>query len=121
MAFTYDETLSTDLALVRFHLADTDSSAYWLEDATITALLSSEGSVGSAVIACIRYIIARLSKPGVSIDWLTVDNETARKAWVALLAEKRAEFGVGQITATARHTYRADSTQTSAPDYSDGV
>lgn len=120
MAFTFDPSLGTDLSLVRFHTGDTDSTNYYLEDATITALLTSQTSVGGAVIASIRFILARLSQPNFRADWLQVDLASARKGYTALLAEKQQEFGIGAITSTVTHVYRADSTGSEEPDYTGG-
>lgn len=121
MSFTFFPGLTRDVDLVRIEIADTNPDGYFLYDETIDAKLTSEGSVNSAVLACIRLIIAKLSQPGVKLDWLTVDNETARKAYRALLDDKKAEYGVARISASAVHTYRADSRQTSEPDYTDGA
>jgi hypothetical protein len=117
MTFTFATDLSTDLALVRFHIGDTDSDGYFLADETITALLTSSGSVGGAVIASLRYIVSQLSRPDFRADWLSVSNASARQGYLALLAEKRGEFGLSAITASATHVYRADSDQTEEPDY----
>jgi hypothetical protein len=119
MTFTFATDLSTDLALVRFHIGDTDSGGYFLADETITALLTKHGSVGGAVVASLKYIITQLSRPDFRADWLQVSNAEARKGYQALLAEKRGEFGLSAITASATHVYRADSDQTEAPDYDD--
>lgn len=119
MTFTWLGTLATDLDKVRFHIGDTDSGGYWLEDATITALLALEGSVGGAVVACLRYIISQLSRPDFRADWLQVSNAEARKGYMALLAMKRQEFAISAITATAGHVYRADSDADEEPDYDD--
>ena len=119
MTFTFATDLSTDLALVRFHIGDTDSAGYFLADETITALLTSNGSVSGAVIACLRYIIGQLSRPDVRADWLSVTNAEARKGYQALLVEKRQEFGLSSVSASATHVYRVDSDQTEEPDYDD--
>lgn len=119
MTFTFATDLSTDLALVRFHIGDTDSGGYFLADETITALLTSHGSVGGAVVASLKYIITQLSRPDFRADWLQVSNAEARKGYQALLMEKRGEFGLSAITASATHVYRADSDQTEEPDYAD--
>jgi hypothetical protein len=113
--FTFDNTLSDDLALVRFHIGDTDSAGYYLADETITALLTIEGSVGAAVIACIKYIITQLSAPNFRYDFLSVSNEQARQGFENLLKTKAMEFGVSPSGVTASSTislpYRADSYQ----------
>ena len=113
--FTFDNTLSTDLAKVRFHIGDTNSDGNYLWDETITALLTSEGSVGGAAIACIKYIITQLAAPNFRLDWLTVSNEKAREGFEKLLKDKAQEFGVSlsnvTATATISKPYRADSYQ----------
>ncbi len=121
MTFTWLGTLATDLDKVRFHLGDTSSDGYWLPDETITALVASEGSVGGAVIAGLKYILTQLSRPDFRADWLQVSNAEARKGYEMLLSEKRREFGVAAISATVTHMYRADSLATAEPDYSDGA
>lgn len=121
MTLTYIGDLSTDLDKVRFHLADTDSAGYYLEDATITALLTSEGSVGGAVVAGIKFILRKLSQPNFRADWLQVDNKTAREGWQDALKEARKEFGLAALSVETVHVYRADSRQTEAPDYSSGT
>jgi len=120
MAFTWVGDLSTDLDKVRFYIGDTDSSGYYLEDATITALLNA-GSVGSAVIAGILYIIRQLNKPDFKADWLQVTNAEAVKGWERHLTAMRQEFGIPAIAASVVHVYRADSYATSEPDYSEGA
>ena len=112
--FTFDNTLSTDLAKVRFHIGDTNSAGNYLWDQTITALLTIEGSVGGAVVACIKYIITQLSSPDFRLDWMSVSNAEARKGFERLLTQKMQEFGVSAgATASASISlpYRADSYQ----------
>jgi hypothetical protein len=115
MTFTFATNLSTDLALVRFHVGDTNSDGAYLADETITALLTIEGSVGGAVIACIKYIITQLSQPNFRLDWLTVSREEARKGFENLLKIKAQELRVSLSSVTATATislpYRADSYQ----------
>jgi len=120
MTFTWVGDLSTDLDKVRFHIGDTDSTGYWLEDATITALLTSEASVGGAVIACLRYIVGQLSRPDFKADWLTINHAEARKGYQSLLSEKRREFGYAAVSASSVVTYRRDSFQNSSVDYDEG-
>jgi len=115
MTFTFDASLAADLSKVRFHIGDTHPEGYYLEDATITALVASEGSVGGAVIACLKYIITQLSTPNFRLDWLTVSNELARDGYEKLLKVKAIELGVSLTGAVASSTislpYRADSYQ----------
>lgn len=62
MTFTYDNTLSTNLAKVRFRIGDTDSADPLFTDEEIGALLSSEGSVLKAALACCRSLAARFAR-----------------------------------------------------------
>ena len=122
MTFTFDNTLSTDLAKVRFHIGDTYSKGAYLADETITALLTSEGSVGGAVIASIRYILTQLSTPNFKEDLLTVDYKTAREGFENLLKEKASEFSINltrgiSTSSSVSNVSRADSYQTSNDDY----
>jgi hypothetical protein len=115
MTFTFSNTLSTDLAKVRFHTGDTSEDGAYLADETITALLTSEGSVGGAVVACLKYIITQLSVPTFRKDWLSVDSQSARQGFENLLKVKAQEFGIAAFgvttTATIANPYRADSYQ----------
>jgi len=115
--FTFDNTLSDNLAKVRFHIGDTNSEGNYLWDETINALITSEGSVGGAVIACLKFIITQLSSPNYKLDWLTVTNDTAREGFEKLLKLKSQEFGVslgGTATTTIKQPYRDDSGQYSS-------
>jgi hypothetical protein len=126
MTFTFNSSLATDLALVRFHIGDTDENGYYLEDETINALITIKGSVGAASLACIKYILSQLSKPDFKLDWMTVSGmEQARKGYEDLLRKKASEFGISPsgvtISATITQPYRADSLQdtddTNYPNY----
>ena len=115
MTYTFDAELGTDLALVRFHIGDTNENGAYLADETIDALVTSEGSVGGAAIASIKYIITQLSSPNFKLDWLSVSNEMAREGFEKLLVTKSQEFGVALSGLTASATIslpsRADSFQ----------
>jgi len=121
--FTFDNTLATDLAKTRFHIGDTSSAGNYLWDETINALITSEGSVGAASIACIRYIITQLASPDFKQDWLTVSNKEALAGFERLLKTKAQEFGIS-IGASASSSislpYRADSYQDSDGSVYDG-
>ena len=108
MSATFDVTLSNDISKVRFHVGDVDIANAALQDETITALVTSEGTWQKATIAALHYLIALVSKPNFTADWLTVDNKSAREGYQALLSEKRAAFGLAQITATATRVTRLD-------------
>ncbi len=73
MAFTYD--ITTSRGRVRFNLSDTDSAAYWFEDAEIDQMLTDEGTVNDATVACLRALMAskslrakKFSTQGLSYD-----------------------------------------------------
>jgi hypothetical protein len=131
MTYTFDNSLSTDLAKVRFHIGDTAEAGAYLQDETINALVTSEGSVGGAVIASIKYIITQLSQPNFSLDWMNVDMAAARAGYENLLKQKAQEFGVSLSNATAVSTislpHRADSLENAdgvyddTPDYLGGT
>ena len=124
MSFVFDASLGKDKDWVRFHIGDTNSAGAYLADETILALLTSEGSVGAASIACIRFIITQLSSPDFKKDWLSVSNEKARQGFEQLLKDKAQEFGIA-LGATASATislpYRADSYQDSDVSTYDGT
>jgi hypothetical protein len=56
MAFTYDATLSTDLAKVRFLIPDTEASAYDLTDAEIGYVLTRASDATEAAAQCCEQI-----------------------------------------------------------------
>lgn len=115
MTFTFDSALSTDLAKVRFHVGDMNDQGHYLEDETINALVTSEGSVETAALACIRFIISQLATPNFKKDWLSVTNEKAREGYEQMLKSKAREFGISlgtlSLSATVSLPYRADSDQ----------
>ena len=103
MTFTWLGTLATDLDKVRFHLGDTSSDGYWLPDETITALVASEGSVGGAVIAGLKYILTQLSRPDFRADWLQVATPSAqvwmllsRNDWLGVAASATVTHSIGR-------------------------
>jgi len=113
MSYSFDASLSEDKDLVRFHIGDTSSAGYYLEDETIQYWVD-DGSVGSAVVACIKYIITQLSSPDFKQDWMSVSNKEARAGFENLLKVKSQEFGISSgatATATISLPYRADSHQ----------
>jgi hypothetical protein len=124
MTFTFDTSLATDLALVRFHCGDTNSAGHYLEDETITYFLTNY-DVATAVVQCIKYIITQLSTPNFRQDWLTVDNATARAGYETLLKSKALELGVSlsgvTVSSTISLPYRADSYQDSTDSEHDGT
>lgn len=121
MAFTYTEDLTVNADFVRFHTGDTVEDESFLSDAIITSLLAVNETKQKATIQALQYIITRLSQPNFRADWLQVDLKTAREGYENLLKLKYQEFGSARIIATALPTYRADSRQTEAPDFSSGT
>jgi hypothetical protein len=121
MTFTFDNTLATNLAIVRFEIGDTSDSGHYLEDETINYYLTND-SVGGAVIACLEYIITQLSQPNFRLDWLTVSNEQARAGMEGVLKQKRQKYGLYSVTMTASigHAHRADSYEKLAEANEDG-
>jgi hypothetical protein len=110
MTFTYDPALGDNLSLVRFELADTrGGDDTMLPDETINGLLTLYANdIGQTVVACIEYLIADLSSPNISADWLKVDNVTARQGFEKLLAQKRQKYGLSNIKGRLRSAYRSD-------------
>jgi hypothetical protein len=97
MTYTYGYNLAANgIDRVRFEIGDTEGEdAHFLEDEEMTALLTiHEGDYKPAVLASIRAIIAKLSRPTFQADWLRVDNKTAIDSYRKLLAEKAAEYGI---------------------------
>ena len=122
MTFAFDPSLADDVSLVRFHIGDVDSEGYYLDDETIQYWVTA-GSVSTAVIACIRFIITQLASPNFKLDWLSVSNEKAREGFEQLLMDKAEELGVSlgvSVTATYAHPYRADSYQDPDDSVHDG-
>jgi hypothetical protein len=125
MTFTFDNSLASDLALVRFHAGDTNEEGHYLEDETINYWLTATSSVGESVVRCLQYIITQLSQPNFRVDWLSVSNEQAREGYEKLLKQKAIEFGVsitGAVpTSEISLPYRADSYQDSDESEHDGA
>lgn len=93
MAYTYDPALLDDVSLVRFHIGDNADEGHYLDDREIQYFVNN-GSVGEAVVKCIKFIIAKLSAPNFRLDWLSVSNDQARAGYEALLKLKGKEFGI---------------------------
>ena len=119
MTFTYDTVNPTDITSVRFHLADTDeTNAIWSDEEIAYAISLQNGSWERAVVSLIEQYIATLSRtPQFSSDWLSVNPSNTIDSWRKLLIDKRTEFGLVRITATATHVFRADSRQETEPNY----
>jgi len=124
MSYSFDASLDDDVSLVRFHVGDNSVDGHYLDDETIQYFVTA-GTVGDAVLACIKYIITQLSKPDFKADWMSVSNmAAARKGYEDLLIKKAAEFGLSPTGITMNSTislpYRADSAQDSSTGVYDG-
>jgi len=122
MTYSFDASLADDVSLTRFHIGDNSADGYYLEDETIQYFVTA-GSVGSASIECIKYIISQLSQPDFKLDWMSVNNnDKAREGYQNLLDKKVVEFGLPLYTAssTISQPYRADSKQDSDVGVYDG-
>lgn len=115
MTFTFDASLSTDLAKVRFHIGDTVDDGHYLEDATIGYYVTAYG-VNTAVIRCIQFIITQLSKPDERVGQYSVSRASALAGYQALLKMKSQELGISVSGAVAASSvtlpYRPDSYMT---------
>lgn len=111
MTFTYNTPFQTDVDRARFHLGDTDAGLPRMSDEEIQGVIDESASWKHAVISCIVSMIARLSQPNFTADWLTVNHAAARAGYETLLGLKRAEFGISgrqALTASVVHVSRAD-------------
>lgn len=100
-----------DVELVRFHVGDMEQSAPIFSDEAILKLLqANHGHIGKTVIDCIENIVAQLSMPDFSADWLTIDAKSARESYRALINTKRRAFGLTNA-GTIRPAKRRDFTE----------
>lgn len=119
MTFTYTLSPATDLTRVRFALGDTDSASAKFSDEEINFQISEQTTWQAAVITLLQGLIAKLSIPNFTADWLQVDATTARKDLMWLLKEKRNEYGISALSVETTYAYRPDSRQNQAPDFDD--
>jgi hypothetical protein len=110
MTYSFDPSMATDVDIVRFKIGDNHDEGHYLENETIQYYITA-GSVGSAVVACIKYIITQLSTPDFRQDWNSVTFASARAGYETLLKQMQQEYGISSITATCtiKHAHRADS------------
>jgi hypothetical protein len=120
MSFSFDESLDDDVSLVRFHIGDTNDEGHFLEDATIQYHVDA-GSVETAAINCLRYIVTQLAQPNFKLDWLSVDSAEALRAYERLLRLKSQEFGIALLSpvTTISFPHRADSHENDDGSYDD--
>jgi hypothetical protein len=101
MTFSYTP-FASDKDRVRFHMQDVDASAAVFSDEEITAAITEFETWQAATVQLISAVLMRLTAAGdFTADWLKVDNAEARKMYAALLAAKKAEFGLEDVTAGA--------------------
>jgi len=118
MSFSFDINIGDDRDEVRLEIQDTDGDAYFFDNEVIDFILTEEGSVGAAVVRCLENMIAQLSRPDFSTDWISVKNSTGIDGLKETLALKKQKYGLGaSATISVIHPYRVDSKQTSDDDY----
>lgn len=117
MTFTYGEDLTDDADFVRFHTGDTESDGAFLSDEIITSLLATHDTKQDAVIAALKFIVTKLSKPDFKAGELEIKYSTSY--YKDLLKMKQDEFGLtdNTLTVSTYYTWRPDSDQTEAPTY----
>lgn len=62
MTWTYDQTLSTDLAKVRFEIQDTDTSDQLFSDEEIGARLTALGSVSATTLDLAKRLMLKFAR-----------------------------------------------------------
>ncbi len=115
MAFTYDDTLGSDLATVRFYLQDTvansgpkpsDSN---FTDAEIEGLIAAEGSWQRAVAAGFETLAAAWRRyPTFKADGLSLNRSDIAKGYTTQAKEWRRKYGGSGGGAGSRAVTRAD-------------
>jgi hypothetical protein len=62
VTWTYDQTLASDLAKVRFEIQDTETSDQLFSDEEIGAVLTAQGSVRAATLYLARRLMMRFAR-----------------------------------------------------------
>lgn len=120
MTFTYTPSATpSDTTRIRFALGDVDSTAAKFSDEEIAMQIAEQSTWQRAVIALLQGLIAKMSIPNFTADWLQVDATTARKDLMWLLQQKRNEYGISALSVETDYAYRPDSRQNQAPDFDD--
>lgn len=103
---SYDERLTTDRDRVRFALGDTDEADWLFADATIDAVLASEGSVDAAVLYLARGLIARFAQEPVVIssNGETQDYRDRLKTWQQIVDTAEAAIAAAAVTPVTSRT-----------------
>lgn len=115
MSFTFDPGLTNKLSIIRFEIGDVQEDGFFLHDESINYFIENF-TTGEAIVRCLQHIITQLSSPTFELDWLKVDNETAREGYEKILKQKSVQYGVSisgiSASATISLPFRADSHQT---------
>lgn len=120
MTFTYAPSATpSDLTRVRFALGDTVSASAKFSDEEIAMQIAEQTTWQAAVVTLLQGLIAKMSIPNFSADWLTVDPTTARKDLMWLLQQKRNEYGISQLSVETGYAWRPDSRQNTSPNFDD--
>lgn len=112
MTWTYDTSLSTDLAKVRFLVGDTDTNFQQLSDEEINSLISQYSSVLRSSIQAIKGLISKYSfKNNETVGKISVNYDNVIKALSDRLKQLELEalnsgLGIyaGGISKTIRET-----------------
>lgn len=120
MAFTYDPTLDTDLDKVRFTIGDTATPNHLIEDAEITAMLASAGSVNVASYKICHHIAAKFARQAdFSMDEQGVklsQKSAAYEKLAARIKEDSVDGGLQTIVTTKIDGYQPTNDEKSATD-----
>lgn len=94
MAFTYDgDPAGSDLAALRFSIGDTDSNDQQFQDAELTYLLTTYGSVEKASVEAVTRLIAKYARlVDKAVGDLKMSYSQRVKQYKTLLAERRREL-----------------------------
>lgn len=112
VAFTFDPQLADDLSKVRWLIGDIDSGSPLLDDNSITAVLSSEGSVRGAAISCLQTLEARFAQVTESRAGETLADKTAvsnKYRDIKRRIMKMATPGWSVLTQSTKDTYNEDT------------
>jgi hypothetical protein len=124
VSFSFNIALTTDRDRVRFILGDTEATDVLLDDETIDANLTTEGSLRTAAIACCRGILAKLAREvSTAVPPLTVQLQQRFEHYQMLLHDLRSRQLVapyaGGLTVTDKQL-REQDTDRVPPDFTRG-
>ena len=123
MAFTYDDTLSTNLAKVRYHIQDTEELAgpkpadANFTDNELNGLITAEGSWQRAVAGAFETLAAAWQRSVTfRADGLSINRSDIAKGYRDQAAEWRITYGrgggAGSRSVTRVDGYSSDKTNT---------